>query len=69
MYAALHHTHFNPRSREGSELVGVGEDFLIGAISIHAPVKESDNSQQHTETNSTNFNPRSREGATRERHK
>ena len=38
MYAALHHTHFNPRSREGSD-PDTGTDTFSTGISIHAPAK------------------------------
>ena len=54
--------HFNPRSREGSDLVYYGL-LLISCISIHAPAKGATILTQGKEPVDLNFNPRSREGS------
>ena len=59
-------SHFNPRSREGSDL----DDFTIGlgnTISIHAPVKGATVPPDTADCRASNFNPRSREGSDLER--
>ena len=54
--------HFNPRSREGSDLGVIGEGTNIN-ISIHAPARGATGIGLFYVQFFTYFNPRSREGS------
>ena len=54
--------HFNPRSREGSDITYLNR-ACVDEISIHAPAKGA-TTQTHARGRAiSNFNPRSREGS------
>ena len=54
---------FNPRSREGSDILADALGILTVTISIHAPAKGATSIQSCRYDNRTDFNPRSREGS------
>ena len=54
--------HFNPRSREGSDLDIKGLTIDFG-ISIHAPAKGATHFARNDDDFNADFNPRSREGS------
>ena len=60
---AAAHAHFNPRSREGSDVTLTIRYNRDGSISIHAPVKGATRTTIRTMTPISHFNPRSREGS------
>ena len=53
---------FNPRSREGSDLVLV-DKAADSKISIHAPVRGATGGRYRCGAHDLHFNPRSREGS------
>ena len=55
--------HFNPRSREGSDIMTGGVCKHVSKISIHAPVKGATPTRCEWPRRRPNFNPRSREGS------
>ncbi len=57
------HNHFNPRSREGSDVLALVEFIDNTYISIHAPAKGATHARKARARKARNFNPRSREGS------
>ena len=57
--------HFNPRSREGSDVLQMMADAYQSGISIHAPAKGATDIQLGLVARILHFNPRSREGSDR----
>ena len=55
--------HFNPRSREGSDLISFAQSDAVTPISIHAPAKGATVRLQAFFGFFCHFNPRSREGS------
>ncbi len=55
-------SHFNPRSREGSDPYDRILDFCT-YISIHAPARGATQPKEKASSGAINFNPRSREGS------
>ena len=55
--------HFNPRSREGSDILSMPDKADALQISIHAPAKGATIIARARFHINTNFNPRSREGS------
>ena len=55
--------HFNPRSRQGSDIQTLNTPIDALQISIHAPVKGATASAGSLPACATHFNPRSREGS------
>ena len=56
-------SYFNPRSREGSDLLPFGSSPLLCDISIHAPARGATMYRGSTISIHRDFNPRSREGS------
>ena len=53
---------FNPRPREGGDLI-ISSGMLVGiAVSIHAPAKGATSTKSLSLKRDTSFNPRPREG-------
>ena len=55
--------HFNPRSREGSDVFRKRHSIVHILISIHAPARGATNPHEINLQSSFDFNPRSREGS------
>ena len=55
--------HFNPRSREGSDMYFLTNFRSSGTISIHAPARGATKCFAHASSATWYFNPRSREGS------
>ena len=53
---------FNPRTREGCDLLHAHDGHPGRAVSIHAPVKDATISSATVVTSGKSFNPRPREG-------
>ena len=62
-FLSFDNINFNPRSREGSDVVGAASRHVADGISIHAPVKGATPPLLNFCTENKNFNPRSREGS------
>ena len=56
-------THFNSRSREGSDVNLLDDASLCLCVSIHAPVKGATTAPRGGSSNGGGFNSRSREGS------